>query len=257
VIAKDLEGWASYFDPAALVMPSNAPPLRNRQELLDFGRAYLNAFTVEEMTLDTLEMEMSGDWAYRLAEYRNQMTARLTGERYLVVGKALEIWRKQGDTWRVTHSAWTMEPSADNVQNPATSMSKEEFLAMARARVAAQNEVFLKNDPALWAGGYYAAEARLGGDDGEPMHGRTAFQGSIGRMYFAPNIYRAAKMEVLDVAPLGNYGLVRLQLCFELEPKTGGPREVYSGPCVELWQRQPDGRWLTVDAIWTSEKPRE
>lgn len=255
VIANNLEGWASYFAPDAMVMPNNAPPLQNRQELLDYGRAYLDAFSVESLKFETLEMEMAGDWAYRLLEYRNRMTAKLTGERHLVLGKGLEIWRNQGDTWQVSHDVWTIEPSADNVQDPARSMGKEEFLAMARARVAAQNEVFLKNDPALWAGAYYADEARLGGDDGEPIYGRKAFREAIGSMYFAPNTYRAAEMEVLDAEPLGEYGLVRLRLNFELEPKAGGARVNYTGPCVELWKRQADGSWLTVDGIWTSDKP--
>lgn len=254
VMAANVEGWAAYFDENAVVMPNNAPIQTSRASLLEFGRGYLNAFAVGEMRLETVELDLGGDWALRRLEYQNRMTAKLTGEKYLVKGNALEIWRQRGDSWTVIHSVWTVDPPDGVEQMPSSGPSHAEFGEIARTRVAAQSEVFLKNDVELWAA-YFTPQARLAADLLGPAHGRRAIAALVGSNYFERFIYTAARIRVEDALALGGYGVVRLTVHFDLQPKTGGPVVPYTGSCIELWEKQPDGSWLTADCTVTSDKP--
>ena len=79
---------------------------------------------------------------------------------------------------------------------------------------------------------------------------RTWYEQFVGQM-------RTASLNVTDREVLvgGDYATEVAAFEWTLVPVAGGPQVVDRGSYIQVWHRQPDGRWLFSHELWNSTAP--
>lgn len=98
--AKDGAALASaFYTDDAVLLPPNAPLVRGIQAIGEFWQAFFEAGTAD-VTIETAQVEESGDLAYGLGFYGVTLP-RPEGGTFRDTGKYVVVYRRQGDSWRV------------------------------------------------------------------------------------------------------------------------------------------------------------
>ncbi|HUE84725.1 MAG TPA: DUF4440 domain-containing protein [Vicinamibacterales bacterium] len=99
--AGDASAWADLFADGAIVMPDGAPEVTGQQDLQAFARRWFDPFDVL-ITIEPLEIEPSGDWAFVRTAVTGSLTPKAGGDPVTVNDKELAIFRRQSDgAWKV------------------------------------------------------------------------------------------------------------------------------------------------------------
>ncbi len=98
--AADADAWASVTTDDFVLMADGSPTVTGRAAILEWIKAFYAANTISNMTIEPVEIEIAGDWAY----YRGRISATLTpkagGTPVPMDAKEIAIWRRQADgTW--------------------------------------------------------------------------------------------------------------------------------------------------------------
>jgi ketosteroid isomerase-like protein len=100
----DAVAWLALWDEAGVQMLPNAPA-RSKEQLVAQvpaqWQARLEASDLK-MFVTPLEVQVSGDWAYSRGVYAQEFTNKKTGQKALVDGKFLTVYRRQPEgSWKI------------------------------------------------------------------------------------------------------------------------------------------------------------
>lgn len=98
----DTATLATIYSDDAKLLPPNQEIIEGKDQIIAALRGVM-AGGVAEIATETLEVEVAGATAYRLAYYRSIGP----GEEILDRGKALEVWGKVGGQWRLRREMWS------------------------------------------------------------------------------------------------------------------------------------------------------
>jgi len=119
----DVEAMMAMYTDDCISMPSYEPMLKGKAAMLESHKRNHDAgFKMNDMTLTTMDVWSSGDYAYEIGIYTIDMS--LPGmENWKDNGKYLTVWEKQSDgswkvkaeTWNTDNNPWAdMDDSADD-----------------------------------------------------------------------------------------------------------------------------------------------
>lgn len=98
--AGDAARWAGGFTGDGVLLPEGAPTVTGRDSLAAWIGALYNANQVT-MTIEPLEIEVAGDWAFSRDRFSGTLTPKAGGAAVPMVGKEIVIWRRQADaSWK-------------------------------------------------------------------------------------------------------------------------------------------------------------
>jgi uncharacterized protein (TIGR02246 family) len=98
----DTTALAAIYSDDAKLLPPNQEIIDGKDQVIAALRGVM-AGGVAEIATETLEIEVTGGMAYRLAYYRSIGL----GEEILDRGKALEVWGRVGGQWRLRRDMWS------------------------------------------------------------------------------------------------------------------------------------------------------
>lgn len=99
---NDALAMAEFYVEDAVLLPPQAEPIKGKSAIFDHWSA--NLPDVAHFTSTTREVEILS--ATSLVEQGVYRTATKADETILT-GKYLVIWRRVGDTWKITHDMWS------------------------------------------------------------------------------------------------------------------------------------------------------
>lgn len=98
-VAGDAETWLALWDAGGLQMPPGMPA-RGLDVLMVGVPKVFAAGGVTSMTIDPIEIEVAGDWAYTRGAYASERI--VDGNPVMVDGKFMTILRRQDDgSWKI------------------------------------------------------------------------------------------------------------------------------------------------------------
>jgi uncharacterized protein (TIGR02246 family) len=102
---KDYAGMAALYTDNAKVMPPDAPIVTGKKAIEEFWRAAATALGLTDVTLKTVDLEVTGDTAYEVGEANLKLGSGQAKLKYLVV------WQRGGDgRWRLHRDIWNNMP---------------------------------------------------------------------------------------------------------------------------------------------------
>lgn len=110
--AGDWPAWAAQYAEDGLLQPPNAPTVRGRPDLEEWGRAFPK---IEELTFSGVEVRGEGSLAWGTSRY----TLRVKGQAP-DTGKQLVVFRRAAD------GVWKIVAASFNSDLPVTVMSASE-----------------------------------------------------------------------------------------------------------------------------------
>jgi ketosteroid isomerase-like protein len=120
--AEDWDSIISRYTDDAISLPSYEPMLRGKDAIMRSSmESHEAGFRINEMTLNTMEVYTSGNFACEVGTYSINMTIPGMPETWDDNGKYLTVWEKQADgSWKIKVETW----NSDN--NPWMDMSMPE-----------------------------------------------------------------------------------------------------------------------------------
>jgi len=102
---KDYAGMAALYTDNAKVLPPDAPIVTGKKAIEEFWRAAATALGLTDVTLKTVDLEVTGDTAYEVGEAELKLGSGQAKVKYLVV------WHRGGDgQWRLHRDIWNSMP---------------------------------------------------------------------------------------------------------------------------------------------------
>ena len=116
ILADNSETIMAMYTNDVISMPSYEPMLKGKDAMMEaHKRNHEAGFKMNDMTLTTMNVWSSGDFAYEIGTYTIDMT--MPGmEGWKDNGKYLTVWQKQSDgSWKVKAETWNSDnnPWAD------------------------------------------------------------------------------------------------------------------------------------------------
>jgi uncharacterized protein (TIGR02246 family) len=104
---KDYAGMAALYTDNAKVLPPDAPVVTGRKAIEEFWRTAATALGLADVTLKTVDLEVTGDTAYEVGEADLKLSSGQVKVKYLVV------WLRGGDgQWRLHRDIWNNMPAS-------------------------------------------------------------------------------------------------------------------------------------------------
>jgi len=104
---KDYAGMAGLYTENAKVLPPDAPIISGRKAIEEFWRTAANTLGLTDVTLKTIDLEITGDTAYEVGEADLKLSSGQAKVKYLVV------WIRGGDgQWRLHRDIWNNMPAS-------------------------------------------------------------------------------------------------------------------------------------------------
>lgn len=242
-VDRRLALWA---DDGVILRPGKAPVV-GKEAIYERVAGSFSSTTYEEMTIDNVEVEVSGDMAFARGTYMVKGVANATGEPVFVDGTYMSIFKRQADgSWKLyrdmTHSNIPPTPPTD-------------VNAMAEAVDAIWREY-----EASLAAGDVDRWMDLWTDDGVklspgllPIEGKDAI-----REYLTPRLDAFAYDMTItneEIQVGGEWAMARGVYIATLTPRAGGDDIPVDGKYMTLLQRQNDGSWKIHRDIVNSNVP--
>jgi uncharacterized protein (TIGR02246 family) len=103
---KDYAGMAALYTDNAKVLPPDAPIVTGKKAIEEFWRAAATALGLTDVTLKTVDLEVTGDTAYEVGEADLKLGSGQAKVKYLVV------WHRGNDgQWRLHRDIWNNMPA--------------------------------------------------------------------------------------------------------------------------------------------------
>jgi uncharacterized protein (TIGR02246 family) len=103
---KDYARMAALYTENAKLLPPDAPIVAGKQAIEEFWRTAANALGLIDVTLKTIDLEVTGDTAYEIGEADLKLSSGQAKVQYLVV------WLRDGDgQWRLHRDIWNNMPT--------------------------------------------------------------------------------------------------------------------------------------------------
>lgn len=107
----DAAGIAALYTADARLMPPDTPMLGGTEAITAFWQGAMN-MGIKEATLESIEVETSGD---ALATEIGKFTLSIeipSGERVEQTGKYIVLWKNDGGTWKLHADIWNTNARA-------------------------------------------------------------------------------------------------------------------------------------------------
>ena len=91
--AKDADAIAGLYAENATLLPPGTPPIKGRQKIRDFWKAFLEA--ASDPVVRPVFVEGTGDVAYEIGEYQVTLRNPQGGGTSRQHGKYLVVWKRQ------------------------------------------------------------------------------------------------------------------------------------------------------------------
>ena len=102
---KDFAGMAAFYTEDAKLLPPDVPIVSGRKAIEEFWRSAANVLGLTGVTLETIDLEVSGDTAYEVSQADLSLSSGQAKVKYLVV------WTGGGDGQRRLHrDIWNNMP---------------------------------------------------------------------------------------------------------------------------------------------------
>jgi len=103
--SMDFEKFMSFIAEDAVWLPPNRLPLAGKEAIRAWYDFTVNDSVEASVQLD--EIQVCGDWAFRLATWNITVTPKGSQEKNTFQNKSIQIFRRQPDgSWKVSHSIW-------------------------------------------------------------------------------------------------------------------------------------------------------
>lgn len=116
MLADNTEALMALYADDAVSLPSYEPMLKGKNAMMESHKRNKEAgFKMNNMTLTTMEVWTSGDFAYEIGTYTIDMNMPEMGD-WKDNGKYITIWQKQSDnSWKIKADIWNTDnnPWAD------------------------------------------------------------------------------------------------------------------------------------------------
>jgi uncharacterized protein (TIGR02246 family) len=104
---KDYAGMAALYTANAKVLPPDAPIVSGKKAIEEFWRSAATALGLTDVTLKTVDLEVTGDTAYEVGEADLKLGSGQAKVKYLVV------WLRGDDgQWRLHRDIWNNMPAS-------------------------------------------------------------------------------------------------------------------------------------------------
>ena len=104
----DYEGYLAIIDEEAMFLPPNSPPIGGMETIRSVYKTSFDSLDFN-VTITTEEIQVSGDMAYSLDNWRGSMNPKDGSEPIVFDNKNLLIYKRQADgswkTWRSMYSS--------------------------------------------------------------------------------------------------------------------------------------------------------
>jgi ketosteroid isomerase-like protein len=106
----DYEGYMASIDEEAMFLPQNSPPIGDMETIRSIYQSEFGSNNFE-LTITTEEIQVSGDLAYSLGNWKGTVNPKDGSEPYVFNNKNLVVYKRQVDgswkTWRAMYSSNT------------------------------------------------------------------------------------------------------------------------------------------------------
>ena len=105
----DAAAVIALFTDDAILMPPNQPAVIGREANKSRFQAYFDQFTAK-LTLEAVEVEVAGDWAFSRGSSATTVTPKAGGEPTEEINKSLAISKRQPDgSWKIYRHIWNSD----------------------------------------------------------------------------------------------------------------------------------------------------
>lgn len=115
-VSGDAEWLKTTLTPDIVIMPPGVPPIEGIEACAEWMRGVLDSVQREfktDLTYSTVEITVSGDWAFERGTYCQTLTSRASGDVSEEIGKYLRVYFNAGDgPWKVARIIWNMHGQA-------------------------------------------------------------------------------------------------------------------------------------------------
>ena len=103
---RDVDRAVSYWSDDAIVYPPGSPPVSGKKAIREFVvKSFQTPGFAISWKTDDVVVARSADMAYTTGPNRVAFTAP-DGKPVVVEGKAVTVWRRQGDGWKCVIDIW-------------------------------------------------------------------------------------------------------------------------------------------------------
>jgi ketosteroid isomerase-like protein len=108
-ISGDYTTMNSFYTDDAIVMPSYHPMVKGKDAILESDKKDMGSMKTESFKTTPTDVYGSGDLVYEIGTYDISFTPPNTTTAMNDHGKYLNIWQKQGDTWKIKVNTWNSD----------------------------------------------------------------------------------------------------------------------------------------------------
>lgn len=114
--AQDAAAMARLFAADGVEMPPNAPAATGRAAIEAFHKAFAKQWMMHGITITSTSTKVTGDTAYDIGTYKQQIMSNATGAVVDDKGKYIVLLKKDGaGNWAISHAIY----NSDNPPPPA------------------------------------------------------------------------------------------------------------------------------------------
>jgi len=108
--SQDGAALAKLFAPDGVEMPPNAPAAKGRPAIEAFHKAFVKQWMMHGITIASTSMKVTGDTAYDVGTYKQQIMSQSSGAVIDDVGKYVVLLKKDaGGAWWITHAIYNSD----------------------------------------------------------------------------------------------------------------------------------------------------
>ena len=109
VLGQDAAGIAKLYASDGEELPPNAPAVVGRAAIEKYHKDFAQQFMMHGMTLTPQKTQVSGDIAYDVGNYKQQLMPMKGGAVMDDHGKYVVLLKREGGNWVVTHAIYNSD----------------------------------------------------------------------------------------------------------------------------------------------------
>lgn len=109
VMAQDAAGIAKLYTADGVEMPPNAPAAMGRAAIEKYHKDFAQQFMIHGITITGMKTQVSGDIAYDVGTYKQQLMPMKGGAIVDDHGKYIVLMKKEGGAWSITHAIYNSD----------------------------------------------------------------------------------------------------------------------------------------------------
>lgn len=243
-VDRRLALWA---DDGVILRPGKAPVV-GKEAIYERVAGSFSSTTYEEMTIDNVEVEVSGDMAFARGTYMVKGVANATGAPIFVDGTYMSIFKRQAD------GSWKLYRDMTHSNIPPTPPTDVNEVAAAVNAIWREYEVsLLAGDVDRWIAQWMENGVQMP-PNMPPRVGRetiyAAVSGALSNVEYTKFV-----IDNEDVEVNGDLAFARGTYAASFVAKSGGDPVQIEGKYMTILRQQEDGSWKIYRDIFNSNVP--